>query len=92
MSKPSAVPGDKATVPLRYPVEEAGVALPALSMRRPKVKDQLVVQKMNGVSEAEREVRLFANLCEVPPSTIEDLDLEDYAAVQDAYRSFRKEG
>ena len=82
--------GNTITVQLKYGVEDSGVTLPALTMRRPKVKDQLRAQKLSGVSDAEREVRLFADLCMVPPATIEDLDLEDYNALQTAFQGFSK--
>lgn len=80
------------TIQLTYGAQQAGAKLPHLTMRRPKVKDQLLVQKLPVKTEAEREIRLFANLCEVPQDTIEDLDLTDYRKVQDAYTAFTKEG
>jgi hypothetical protein len=57
-------------------------------MRRPKVRDQLVVAKMKNVDAQEREVRIFANLCEVPPAVIESLDILDLLELQDVYRGF----
>ena len=88
MSSSAQTPEGAVTVPLKYGAEESGVTLPALTMRRPKVKDQLRAQKMSGVSDAEREVRLFSDLCMVPPATIEGLDLEDYSALQTAYQGW----
>jgi Phage tail assembly chaperone proteins, E, or 41 or 14 len=78
------------TVQLKYGAEDSGATLPALTMRRPKVKDQLRAQKLSNVSDAEREVRLFADLCMVPPATIEGLDLEDYNTLQAAFQGFSK--
>jgi hypothetical protein len=75
------------TINLVHPVMSAGVELRSLSMRRPKVRDQLAVDR-DKRSEAEKEVRLFANLCEVAPETIEDLDMADYAKLQETYRVF----
>lgn len=75
------------TINLVHPVMSAGVELCSLSMRRPKVRDQLAVER-DKRSEAEKEVRLFANLCEVAPETIEDLDMADYARLQETYRGF----
>lgn len=58
-----------------------------LVMRRPKVRDQLVVDK-SSAGIAEREVNLFANLCEVTPGDIGDLDMADYGELQEKYRGF----
>lgn len=75
------------TVELKHPVSVAGRDVGTLSMRRPKVKDQLVAEKSSG-GNAEKEVRLFANLCEVEPAVIEELDLHDYRRLQEAYSGF----
>ena len=40
--------------------------------------------------DEEKEIRLFANLCEVQPSIIEELDESDYATLQKAYMDFFK--
>ena len=54
----------------------------ALTMRRPKVRDVKSAERSGGGSNAETEIRLFANLCEVAPAVIEELDLEDYERLQ----------
>lgn len=75
-------------IQLDHPVEVCGVKVDALTMRRPRVSDQLAAEKMVNCTEGEREVRLFANLCEVPPATIEGLDLADYRKLQKAWTGF----
>ena len=75
------------TIELEYPVIFKGAEIATLSMRRMKVRDQIAVAKQGGI-DAEQEVRLFANLCEVTPEVIEGLDFKDYRKVQDAYRGF----
>jgi hypothetical protein len=81
------------TIELKYPVESAGETINNLAMRRSKVKDRLVVAKMKSASDEEKEIRLFANLCEVEPKIIEELDESDYANLQKAYMDFfGKEG
>lgn len=77
----------KETIPLEHPVAHGGVSYKELSMRRPKVRDQLVSQKLAG-SESEEEVILFANLCEIPREVVEDMDLKDYGRLQDVYKGF----
>jgi hypothetical protein len=75
------------TIELNHPVEMDGRSVTQLRMRRPKVKDQLAADKASGNS-AQKEVRLFANLCEESPAVIEELDLSDYRQLQEAYSGF----
>lgn len=72
------------TITLKFPAENG---LTKLSIRRPKVRDMLATEKSKG-SDAEKEVLLFANLCEAAPSDIEGLDMADYQQLQDAYKNF----
>lgn len=75
------------TVALQYPVEIDGVKTSALTLRRPKVRDQLTVDKM-GASTAEKEVAMIAMLAEVAPNSLHELDSADYAALQKALAGF----
>ena len=77
-------------IKLNYPIKSDGTNIADLNMRRSKVKDRLVVAKMKYASDEEKEIRLFANLCDVQPSIIEDLDESDYATLQKAYIDFFK--
>ena len=77
-------------IELKYEIESGGQTYKKLSMRRSKVKDRLVVAKMKTASDEEKEIRLFANLCEVEPKIIEELDESDYATLQKAYMDFFK--
>ena len=77
-------------IKLNYPVESDGTNIADLNMRRSKVKDRLIVAKMKNSSDEEKEIRLFANLCEVAPNIIEELDESDYANLQKAYMDFFK--
>lgn len=74
-------------IKLTEPIEINGAKVALLKLRRPKVRDMLVASKAPG-SDAEREVMLFANLCEVEPAVIQDLDMADYLALQKAYQGF----
>jgi hypothetical protein len=73
-----------ATITLKFP---ASSGPSALTLRRPKVRDMLASDKTKG-SDAEKEIALFANLCEVAPADIESLDMADYQALQKAYQGF----
>lgn len=72
---------------LKTPVRVDGLTTERLAMRGPKVRDLLAAEKA-AKGDAEREIRLFACLCEVAPAVIEELALGDYAQLQEAYRSF----
>jgi hypothetical protein len=78
---------EKTSVRLNHPIQVNGQQIVELQLRRPKVRDRLAVEKMNG-ADAEKEIRFIANLCEVAPTDIEELDMSDYARVQDALTDF----
>ncbi len=75
------------TITLKYPITVNNTAVSELTLRRPTVRDMLAADKMQG-SDAEKEIRMFCNLCEVEPSVIETLDLADYNQLQQAYQGF----
>ena len=74
-------------VKLEYPVTHEKMEYATLMMRRPKVKDQLLSDKTPG-SDADKEQALFANLCDVAPGVIGELDLADYLELQEVYSDF----
>jgi len=78
---------DKTTITLMYPINSSGSQLNELCMRRPKVRDRLVAEKAPG-NQADKEVRFIANLCEVTPEDIEELDMADYTKIQTALSDF----
>jgi hypothetical protein len=67
-----------------------GKELAEISLRRPKVRDRLAVERANS-SDAEKEVQLIANLAELPIEAIEDVDLADYVKLQKALSDFLSE-
>jgi hypothetical protein len=72
---------------LNSTVKSCGVEIRKLNMREPKVRDMLLAEKA-GKTDAEREITMFAALCEVEPAVIEDLGMRDYARLQEAYKGF----
>jgi hypothetical protein len=76
-------------VELTSPIKDAGVELNQVSVRRPKVRDQLIMDKTPG-GQIEKEIVLFANLTGLPPDSIKDLDLGDYLKIQEVYMGFIK--
>jgi hypothetical protein len=71
-------------ITLKFPLENG---TKGLTLRRPKVRDMLASEKAKG-SDGEKEVVLFANLCEVTPEEIGALDMIDYKQLQEAYQNF----
>ncbi|GHT97925.1 hypothetical protein FACS1894126_2860 [Alphaproteobacteria bacterium] len=74
-------------VKLENPIKIDGVLIHEISLRRPKVRDRLLVEKSNG-SDAEKEVNFIANLASITPEEVQEIDLQDYAKIQDVLRSF----
>ncbi|MBY0545322.1 MAG: phage tail assembly protein [Gammaproteobacteria bacterium] len=64
-----------------------GVVISELTLRRPKVRDRLAVERLAN-SDAEKEVALIANLADIPKDAVEELDLADYAKIQEALQGF----
>lgn len=72
---------------LKYPVKLAsGKALDKLTLRRAKVAD-LREASRGGASQEDQEVALLARLSGLLPEDVLELDLADYKALQDAFRS-----
>lgn len=74
-------------ISLSFPIEHEGVPIAEIALRRPTVGDHLAAQKAAG-TDAEREIRLIANLTELPPAAIHRLDMKDYAALQKVLGGF----
>lgn len=74
-------------IKLEDPIKIDGVEVHELNLRAPKVRDLLIANKKDS-SEAEREVKLIANLAKVPPEVIQDLDLRDYMKIQNWLQNF----
>ncbi len=72
---------------LKYPLSDGGSEINSVTLRRPKVRDMLTSDNA-GVSDAQKEVTLFANLCDLTPELIEGMDIKDYKALQLAYADF----
>lgn len=66
---------------LQYPVTIDGITYKHLEMRRPKVRDRILSEKIAG-NMAQKEVNLLATLCNVKENIIEELDLADYLHLQ----------
>lgn len=75
------------TITLKWPVTFEGREVTTLTMRPPKVGEQLKIVADKGTDE-EKEVRFFAGLCGVPVEMIHELVLGDYKRLQGAFANF----
>lgn len=78
---------------LKYPIDFDGERVEELEFaRRPLARDSRdatrQARRAGDDSAAAHEIFLFANLCEVPPETIEAMDLADYGRLQAEYMDF----
>ncbi|ESP95452.1 MULTISPECIES: phage tail assembly protein [Pseudoalteromonas] len=74
-------------IKLTFPITVDGHEYAELKMRRPKVRDRLMVDKAD-ISESESEIRYFSHLCEVSPDIIEELDWSDFVKLREALQAF----
>ena len=76
------------TIELEYAIEVDGVAVDVLSMRRPTVRDQLTFEEGKG-GEARKVIAMIANLCEIPPKSVEQLDQSDFVKLTETLQGFQ---
>ncbi|WP_265036326.1 phage tail assembly protein [Wolbachia endosymbiont (group A) of Anomoia purmunda] len=74
-------------IKLTEPIKIDGILVSELTLRRPKVRDRLAVERM-GNSDAEKEVALIANLASISREAVEELDLADYSKIQEVLQGF----
>ncbi|KZZ75107.1 phage tail assembly protein [Aestuariirhabdus sp. Z084] len=77
----------KVKIELTHSIEIDGAKVGVIQLRRPKVRDMLSVEKSVD-NDAEKEIQLFANLSELSPDNLLELDMADYAKLQKAYQDF----
>ncbi|GFR20643.1 phage tail tube protein FII [Trichonephila clavata] len=75
------------TITLNNPITVDGISVSELTVRRPKVRDYLAIERLNG-SDLSKEVTLTANLTSVAKEVIEELDIADYVKVQEVLKDF----
>ena len=76
-------------IDLEYPITVDGVEVSSVVMRRPTVADQLAFEDGKG-SEAHRTVLMMANLCDVSPGGIKQLDVVDFEKLTEVLQGFKK--
>lgn len=78
---------ESAIIKLDFPVELDGQKVAELLMRRPKVRDSMKAAKAKG-GDMERGITLLADLCDLAPEQIVELDELDLEKVQAQYLAF----
>ncbi|PLV11242.1 phage tail assembly protein [Pseudomonas guariconensis] len=76
---------DRVTVKLTKPSEVNGVEVDTLTLRAPTVRDVRNAQNTASSDDDQRELNLFASLCEVGVKDLEGLVLKDYNRLQAGY-------
>ncbi|WP_265034250.1 MULTISPECIES: phage tail assembly protein [unclassified Wolbachia] len=74
-------------IKLTEPIKIDGILVSEITLRRPKVRDRLAVERMSN-NDAEKEVALIANLASISREAVEELDLADYSKIQAALQDF----
>ena len=77
-----------AKIELDFPIEISGVAVKHLTMRRPKVRDEMAFAKSKA-DDADKAINLMASLCEVSPDDLLDLDSADFAKLEAQLLDFK---
>lgn len=72
---------------LKHGFKVSGVETKKIHMRAPTVGDTLAADKLGG-SDAEKEIAMFANLCQVAPAELHAMHMADYKKLQEAWASF----
>ena len=74
------------TITLKHPITVDGREVAKLTLRRPKVRDLERMDKVSG--EIAKAVTLVADLAELSPDQVRELDAEDFTAVAEALGDF----
>lgn len=73
-------------IKLKHPITADGVELKEITLRRPKVRDLERMDKVSG--EIAKAVTLVADLAELSPDQVRELDAEDFTAVAEVLGDF----
>lgn len=76
----------KETITLAHPFTFEGEAVTEIELRRPKMRDMKKAQKHK--DDMEKSIHMMADLAEVTPKLIEELDTEDFKALSDKVADF----
>lgn len=73
-------------VTLTHPIQANGETLEIIELGRPKVKHLKIMDTATG--EMERAALLIGELAGIPPSSVDQLDAEDFTKLSEALAGF----
>lgn len=74
------------TVTLKHPIQANGEQLTAITFQRPLVKHLKVLDQAKG--DVARAALLISELGQLPPSAVDQIDGEDFAALSEVIADF----
>lgn len=77
-----------AKVTLDFPITVSGVEVSHLTMRRPKVRDEMAYAKASG-SDEDKVLQLISSLTETPAEDLMELDSADWSKLEEQYAAFK---
>lgn len=83
VKKPSTV-----LLVLDYPITVGGIDYTEVTVRRPKGRDSIISSKAPG-TEVEQAFFMLANLCEVTPDVIAEMDDSDILRINEVLVGFK---
>jgi hypothetical protein len=75
---------------LKYPFEHRGANMTQLEVRRPRVRDLKDFVKDSETSVVTAMRNVIANLSQVPPEVVQEIDLEDFGPIKSWFTDFLK--
>jgi len=75
-------------VVLDFPITVSGVEVKHLTMRRPKVRDEMAFSKASGLTE-DKVMQLISSLTETPIEDLMELDAADWFKLEEQYQAFK---
>ena len=75
------------TIKLNYPIESEGNTVTEITLRRPKARDLKKMERGSG-GDIAKSIEFIADLAELPPSAIEELDGEDFQSLSEVVARF----
>ena len=74
------------TIELKHPIEAHGETVTTIELKRPKVKHLKAMDKATG--DVERVAALLTELGALPPSSVDQIDAEDFAVLAEVVGGF----
>ena len=73
---------------LAFPIRrDDDTTIDKITVRRPKVRDRMDVQRSKD-SDPDKELKLVAKVTDLSPNEVEELDVADYAYIQEVLEGF----